>query len=549
MPRTSPLDYRQTPSPLHSFQSPPPRSFVGLNTSWLSQAPFPVPWVASPQTSGFDFRARLSALPITETVNLNPVKESSAPFSSGTKDASHSSTVVHSQGPSTGTPCLPDMKKVTVSSGQNTTDTKARKRKKATASDDLSKIPFFARTQTESVSIPLVTSHLSTSVVVSTPACFVSKGNASKIVPSVPPTFSEDTSKSGQQNSEQKATLSEDTNKKVEEAKRQAEDAAVAAAAAVSQSENVWDQLNKQKRAGLIPDVGAKLASAAVTIAAAASVAKAAAAAANIASNAALQARLMADEALVSSVISNPQSNAISDFANLGRATPASILKGGDGRNSSSSIIVAAREAARRRVEAASTASKHAENLGAIVKAAELAAEAVSRAGKIVAMGDPSSLNELVEAGPEAYLRVPQIPPEQSDHTRQRSEVGGIEGLSVSSRRSKEGLSEEEANTTNRDMSPLSRDVSRESMEPMRAVGGVSVSGSFTSGSGEMGSRGKRTRRTSDLAKSIKVIPESEIGSRPDSIPAQDENGKQVGTLKKNNIKEGCLVEVCDLKT
>jgi hypothetical protein len=163
----------------------------------------------------------------------------------------------------------------------------------------------------------------------------------------------------------------------------------------------------------LSPDVETKLASAAVAIAAAAAVAKAAAAAANVASNAALQAKLMADEAVVSGGYSNPsQDNAISvseGMESLGRTTPDFVLKGDDGTNSSSSILVAAREAARRRVEAASAAAIRAENMDAIVKAAELAAEAVSQAGKIVSMGDPLSLNELVAAGPEGYWEVAQI--------------------------------------------------------------------------------------------------------------------------------------------
>ncbi|THG17250.1 hypothetical protein TEA_015006 [Camellia sinensis var. sinensis] len=546
MPRTGLLDYRQTLPSLLPFQTPPARSFVGHNASWLSQAPFPGPWVASPQTSAFDASAQFSVLPMADTVKLAPVKELSAPFSSGTKHASPS-TMVHSLGPNvlSGTSSLPDMKKMNALPGQNSTTLKARKRKKVTISEDLGQISFPTQTWTESVCAPVVTSHLSTSVIVSTPDCFVSKGNASKIVTAVSPTSSTDHPKR-EHNAEQKVIVSEETFSQVEEAKQQAEAAAALAAAAVSHSQRVWNQLDKPKNSGLIPDIEAKLASAAVAVAAAASVAKAAAAAAKLASNAALQAKLMADEALTSSETNNPaQSNAasLSDMNNLGKATPASILRGGDGSNFSSSIIVAAREAAKRRVEAASAASKHAENLDAIVKAAELAAEAVSQAGKIVAMGDSLPLNELVEAGPEGYWRVPQVHSEQgvtlNNDNRERSKADSIgEGLNVFGRRAKDGRLEE-AKTTSHGLPPLSREVCRE--DHTRAVNGISSS--FTTS--EKDSRGQRSRRASDLAKTIGVVPESEIGSRSASITAQDKYEKGVGTSKENSIKEGCLVEVC----
>ncbi|KAL6956668.1 hypothetical protein U1Q18_048221 [Sarracenia purpurea var. burkii] len=548
MPRSGHFDNHQTP-PLRSLQTPLARGFTGHNTSWLSQAPFPRPWVAPPQTSVFDSSARFSVLPMTETVKLTPIKESSAPFPSGTKHACDTN-LVHSTDSSVfaGSSSLPEMKKVTLSSGQNSSDPKARKRKKVTVSEDIARISLLAQTRAEPVSVPLVTSHLSTSVVVSTPACFVSKGNTSAIITALSPSFSTDHPKREEQNAQQKATLSADTFSKVEEAKRVAEDAATLAAAAVSQSQKVWSQLDKQRNSGFVSDVEAKLASAAVAIAAAASVAKAAAAAANIASNAALQAKLMADEALISTVTSNSaQSHAasLSGVENLEKATPASILKGDDRSNSSSSIIVVAREAARRRIEAASAASKHAENLDAIVKAAELAAEAVSQAGKIVAMGDSLALNELVEAGPDRYWRVPKVPPEKgvmmNNGDREQSEVHSIKDLNVSGSHVKEA-SLEEVNTTNCDLSALSKEVSRETLgDHMRAVDGISST--FTSSS-KKELRGQRNDRASDLAKTIGVVPESEIGSRSASITTQDEYEKGVAILNENNIKEGCLVEV-----
>ncbi|XP_059645653.1 uncharacterized protein LOC132287151 [Cornus florida] len=548
MPRGTVLDYHQAVSALHPYQTPSTRNFVGHNTSWLSQAPFPGGWVASAQTSAFDTSARFSMLPIMEAVKLTPVRESSVSMSSATKNASPS-TVVHREGSSvlSGTSSLLDMKKVSVSPGQHSAETKSRKRKKVPVSEDLSQISLLARAQTESLSAPApaVTSHFSTSVAVTTSG-FASKSNADKIVADVIATSSTDQLKRGDQNAEQKVIISEETFSKVVEAKLQAEDAATHAAAAVSHSQSVWSQLDKQKNSGLISDVEAKIGSAAVAIAAAAAVAKAAAAAAKIASSAALQAKLMADEALVSNGTGNPTQRTAffpSDVVhNLGKATPTSILKGGDGSNFSNSVIVAAREAARRRIEAASAASKHAENLDAIVKAAELAAEAVSQAGIIVAMGNPLPLSELVVAGPEGYWKVPQITSEEGvklkDVNKEQSDTDKIEGSSLTSKRSKEGqLDKKEIHG----MPSISREISRESMEDnMRVVQGIS--GSVASSEKDL--RGRRDRRTSELAKTIGVVPESEIGPVSISIVVQDEYEKVVGNLKENSIKEGCIVEV-----
>ena len=120
MQRGSVMDYQQTLSPLHPFQTPPARNFVGHNTPWISQGPFRGPWMASPQTSAPDASTRL---PNTEAIKLTPVKELSVPHSSGIKHP-----VVHSGVP-TSTSLL-DPKKVTASPGKNSTDPKSRKRRK-----------------------------------------------------------------------------------------------------------------------------------------------------------------------------------------------------------------------------------------------------------------------------------------------------------------------------------------------------------------------------------------------------------------------------------
>lgn len=574
IPRGAPLDYHQALSPLHPYQTPPVQNFVGHNPSWLSQGPFPGQWVAAPPTSPFNISGRMSTLPITEAVKLTPVKESGAPVIKHTPPI----PVVYAGGTSAfaGPSPLPDLKKVTASSGLPFGDSKSRKRKKVPVAEPVGQISFPVQTQTmpvsapvvighlsknvevhgqisllaqnrtESVSAPVVSSIFSTAVAVSTTASFNSKSTPVKFPTAVTPTPSNDHPKSADQNAEEKVIISEETFSKVEEAKLQAEEAAKHAAAAVSHCQGVWSRLEQEKNSGLVSDVEAKLASAAVSIAAAASVAKAAAAAAKIASNAAEQAKLMADEVLASSGSGNfSQSRIISlpnAVNNFGKATPASILKGEDGSSRSSSIIVAAREAARRRVEAASAASKHAENLDAIVKAAELAAEAVSQAGKIVAMGDPLPLSELVASGPEGYWKTPQLAPEQqgviSDNVNSHKlNTKNIEADSNVSARP--GPSDMEVETLKHGMSP--GEVSGDLIEdPKRVVDGIS--GSNTSHEKDLG--GLRTRRASDLSKTIGVVPELEIGSSNTSVIGQNEYHNTSGISQESIIKEGCLVEV-----
>ncbi|XP_076961020.1 protein SWOLLEN 1-like [Bidens hawaiensis] len=82
-------------------------------------------------------------------------------------------------------------------------------------------------------------------------------------------------------------------------------------------------------------------------------------------------------------------------------------------RLSSSAVLVAAAvsvaKAAAAAAKIASHVSEQDENLDAIVKAAELAAEAVSLVGKIVAIGNPLTLRELVEAGLEGFCGFPLL--------------------------------------------------------------------------------------------------------------------------------------------
>ncbi|KAG2679912.1 hypothetical protein I3760_11G072900 [Carya illinoinensis] len=537
MPRSSVMDYQQALTPLHPYQSPV-RNFVGHNTSWISQVPFHGPWMASPQTSAHDASARVSVLPNTETIRSTPIRELSMPQSSAAKHVP-TGPMVHS-GVATGALLL-DPKVAAVTPGQNSKDSKPRRRKKVPVYEDLGQFVLQSQSQPKPVANP-VTSHLSTSVSVTTQTGFASKATSEKFVISESPMLSAEIHKRGDQDVEQRAALSEETLGKVKEARLQAEDAAALSAAAVSQSQEIWSQMEKQKNSGLVPDTEAKLASASVAIAAAAAVAKAAAAAANVASNAALQAMLMAEEAFILNGYGHPGQN---NGASLENATSASILKGENGTNSSSSIIIAAKEAVRKRVEAASAAAKRAENMDAIVKAAELAAEAVSQAGKIVAMGDPLPLRELVEAGPVGYWKVSRDSSElilkSSDRNRDLNNDSVIGGPYTSTKYSKEGPSDKQiTQITAQEISPILTEMPRESLEDhSRLVDGIS--GTVTTN--EKDSRGQKGRKVSDLAKTIDVVPESEIGLRSSST-IRKEYANAVETFKQNSIKEGSLVEV-----
>ncbi|CAI0507155.1 unnamed protein product [Linum tenue] len=261
-------------------------------------------------------------------------------------------------------------------------------------------------------------------------------------------------------------------------------------------------------------DVEAKLASAAVAIAAAAAVAKAAAAAANVAANAALQARLMADEAAASGTY-NGQSSLISFSNDMGNATPASILKRDNGMCSSSSIIFAARETARKRVEAASAASKRAENMDAIIRAAELAAEAVSQAGKIIDMGDPSPLSELVAAGPEGFWKVSEVSPQlvsKSNEVRAGNLSGDGGGAICDA-----SVSHEKSSIAPGEMSNVA--------------------------TGVKGAKGLQAHKPSETPRTLEVVLED--GSRSKSpTNTEIEQVEAVGTSEGTGIREGSSVEI-----
>ncbi|MCD7446921.1 hypothetical protein HAX54_018892 [Datura stramonium] len=563
------IDYKALSS-IHPYQTPPARTFVGHTASWLPQAPFPGPWVTSPQTSSFDISAQLPALPVTETVKLTPVKESSLSISAGAKHAPPGS-VAHAGDSGIQSGASPhDNIKASVLPAQYSADQKSRKRKKASgtedraqksklgtssesvtapaictqlsskapASDDFVQLssvavaPLVALSQTGPASVPVIGGHFSTSVVITPPSSSAPENNSDIPITSAP--SSTDLSK--RQLDLGKNTPTSEYLSKDEEAKLQAEEAAANAAAAVSHCQDVWSRLDKHKHSDLASDIEVKLTSAAVAVAAATSVAKAAAAAAKLASNAALQAKLMADEALIAYGVSNPsQTNAVSFpniVNNLGSATPASVLKSQDVGNGSSSIIFAAREASRRRIEAASAASRHAENLDAIVKAAELAAEAVSHAGKVVALTDPLPLTQLVEAGPDSYWKVDQMLSGQGVKAdKVNGDESGIPTVEktpgIFSKRS-EGPSGEEMHPTIPACQPtsVSGNIIEDNMRNEEVI--------QTPGTGvEKDGRGAKGHSMPEVSKTAGVVAESSH----DLVEA-------CGDVASSSMQEGSLVEV-----
>lgn len=527
LPKGAGRDFQHTFSPVHLNQTPPLGNYFGHSTTWMSQTPFRASWSASPQTSVLDPSVRFPSLPMNEAVKLVPVKESPVSLSSATKNVApgpvKKDAVQANVLPGSSVASL-DAKKVAVSPGQPSTDPKSRKRKKALTSGDLGQITTHSHSLVQPGSITTLTSHQSAPVPAANSTGFLSEASMGKHYVSVPSPIPPGNSKAGEQ--DKKGVLPEESIIKVGDARQQAEDAAALAAAATRYSQEIWNQLNKQKDSGLVAAAEVTLASAAVAIAAAASVAKAAAAAASVASNAALQAKLMAEEAL--SANSNTQiSNDGFSLSALG------VTK------SSSSMIVAAKEAARRRIEAASAASLRAENLDAIVKAAELAAEAITQAGKVVTMGDSLPISELIEAGPDGFWKMPQV---SSNHGAELHD-GNREQLNNNNTYGKPGASGKQlagpvqdkgTSGTQHDLPLTSGESLRDSSEKHGSLmDGVS---SLVNSDGK-NFRGLKGRKVSDLAGTT-------TGGNHASAVSHEEFDETLRKSKESGIGVGSQVEV-----
>lgn len=512
----------------HTHQTPPTTNIVGHNTPWTSPLPYRNPWLASQQTSGFDVGSRFPVYPITEPVKLTPMKESSLTYSGAKHVQSGTPSNVFKV-----TPTLEPTSTV-VAPAQHSTGTKSRKRKKMPVSVESGPSILNSLKQTELAASPLVSISTAPPItpapanlgsnsgtlpnvvsITAVPMNLVSTFPGKKMKSSLPsPIFGGNLIPEVKQRS----VLSEDTIDKIKEAKVHAEDASALATAAVSHSEYVWKQIEQQRHAGLQPETQDRLASAAVAIAAAAAVAKAAAAAANVASNAALQAKLMAEEATLPNDSDQglPKSN---DNIFPGQGTPASILKGEGAVVSSSSVLIAAREAAKKRVEAATAATKRAENMESILKAAELASEAVSQAGMLVSMVHPPLLNKLVEAGPSNYWRQAQGSQEVQPCKTvvlEKETVATSEGTFASPRTVQTELG---------GSVKMADDVSG----PVVATGNKNV---------------QKGDKCADLAKNNDVVLESEVGSKF-LMDTQTVCQQSMKATNNEDIKEGSNVEVC----
>ncbi|XP_074326253.1 protein SWOLLEN 1-like isoform X2 [Apium graveolens] len=532
--QSSGMPSHQPLNPLNSYQVPGTRNFVGHTPLWPTQSPLSSMWTASPQTPASDATARFFLLPSTEPVKPIPVIDSSLPSFPGMNIAVLPYVPCDSSGTSisTGTSQHDISKAAAI---PRSADSKPRKRKKVLASEGSGQIQLLSSNQgasvwppgvnnqffpvpetvsqklllpqcrTESAQTAAASSLFSTSIAVTAPDRSKSASSPSKFPAAVSPMFSGNQLNRMNQNPGMSVVPGE-TSSTVEEAKLHAETAAAHAAKAFSHYHDIWNQLTKQKDSGVITDVEAELASSAVAITAATSVARAAAAAAMVASNVAVQAKLMADEVTFSSAVMDPTpSNSLSNTSS------SAILKRGDGSVSSSSIIAVAREAAKKRVEAASAASKHAENLDAIVEAAELAAEAVSQAGKILSVGGSLPLSELKELAPVGS----EWSADKHTADCDQPKAFTIELFNFSAEEPNGGPS---------------------GVESKKAGKFPSLKkGSF---------RAQRGGRASELEKSTGFVPEEEAELRSFSSISDDACANAVGPSIESGMKEGCLVEV-----
>eukprot|EP00252_Welwitschia_mirabilis_P026603 TRINITY_DN877_c0_g1_i1.p1 TRINITY_DN877_c0_g1~~TRINITY_DN877_c0_g1_i1.p1 ORF type:complete len:2679 (+),score=711.17 TRINITY_DN877_c0_g1_i1:274-8310(+) len=401
------FDAHQIAAARHLYQSPQFAHYTtGVSSSRLSTLPLPAPWITSSQGTFVDSGLQMANFTQTDVAQELPSNRrmsgstSSSPYtpkiplpsnlgSIGTVSAIHSANKGNSD----------VSKSTTVSTTrQVSSDKKSVKRKRKSVSGDLVTSPANASSSEQAQLLNGVSKHapeLPNSVgpsifLTASPSPLSSSLMGSAILPTGPHYQVISKGDTGQ-----RVGFSEETATRIEQARQDAEEAAVSATSAVRHSQGVWNQLASQKSSGLVSECEAKLASAAVAAAAAALVAKAGAAAAKLASDAALQAKLLANEAL------NPDGKS-SLMPSFERETHQ------DSPGHSNSIIAAAREAAKKRIESVAAAAKRAENLDAVVRAAELASQAVSQAGVVVAMGDPVplTLNALLEAGPEAYYKL-----------------------------------------------------------------------------------------------------------------------------------------------
>ncbi|RWV78236.1 hypothetical protein GW17_00060826 [Ensete ventricosum] len=316
---------------MHPYQTSQIKQYMTNSTPWLSQSPHPASWSFSSQSLPVDSTSQYSAMLVSETAPVTPVRDSSIHCASNMQLAS-ATTLLPNQDAARVSAALvvpfeTQNREATPVNTKNTfVSEKSRKRKKDSAPEEL--VPKFSvsQLQGESASAAFTTNNLPNSAGLSLSYNSLNTVTSTGLVsatthPITMPYYQI----LGSGDTQQRVTFSKETCTQIEHSKLQAENAF-----------------------------------------------------------------------------------AYADAANLLTSTPVSSSKGKDKICGPCSIISEARETTRKRVEAASAAIKRAENLDAILKAAEMAAEAVSQAGTIIAMGDPLpfSISELVEAGPEGHWNI-----------------------------------------------------------------------------------------------------------------------------------------------
>ncbi|VAH18204.1 unnamed protein product [Triticum turgidum subsp. durum] len=436
--RGSHLDFSQAVSPVFTYNSQT-RQPTSAVASWFPQSPGPraAPWLAPPQNLIFDS-------------SMQPTVPSSESAKGSSKTISISQAItpglfLPSQSSTVASPLavVQEEKQKTPASKRNragAASPKPRKRKKASASQEQQ--PDIASSQLKT---DIASSQLRTDIASVIPASEQTPGFTlstrspssvlgSRLVPnaslitSVPNYL-------GGKGAEQRIIFSEQISGAVDQSMDQAKGASMYSEEALRHSEGVWNHLSTNSRSKLPAEVEQKLTSAAAAASAAVSVAKAAAEAAKMASVAALQAKMMAEEALGSTKSANSLQRRdtgevdVNNMASVSSLTPKSSWKIKDSTNAPGSTISVAREVARKRVEEASAAAKRAENLDAILKAAELAAEAVFKAGTIIGMGEPLpfTLSELLEAGPDGYWKSDRVKNTKAGNTSENAVTEELE--------------------------------------------------------------------------------------------------------------------------
>ncbi|KAK1261927.1 hypothetical protein QJS04_geneDACA018458 [Acorus gramineus] len=527
MPRGTLQDTHRALPPLHGYQSPQARPYVGKSSPW-----------AVPQTSAVDSSGQYTVLPILETVQVTPIRESSIPFSPMQiipPNVFPAGTSLRFSATSTEAKAVPATSVPATAEKLPPGESKSRKRKKNII-PGLTQIPSVSQPQTDTPAVIGVTLQSS---------CVGSLSTSSQ--PDKPATCSVISSTNYQiigRGDKQRATLSEETCSKLEQAKQSAIDAATLATSAVRHSQEVWNDLANHNGSNSVPQLESKLASAAVAIGAAASVAKAAAAAAKVACDSAVLAKMMADEALgvikVGHSAQNIESSVSDGGKNLGTVSPALILKGKEKMTSSSSVLVTALETSRKRVEETSAATKRAENLAAVMRAAELAFDAILQAGAVVSMGDPVplSLSDLIEAGPDGYWKLQKLTGDSVVRTNsmpitqpQPDGTGSVDG----SDENHEHLSNDKDVRQSTDKVRLpSTDFTRQSVERCRDINGKCQD--FSNSEKGLGYIGQKL---STMSKPAGMVCDLDTGSGNELKRDQSEE-----ILNGSSIKEGSSVEV-----